>query len=184
MSIFWRMRASLSLSPMACTAAYSGERRARRPARSAPPAGLHLDVLAHSLAEIGGAEGDDLEALRAALVASPCTGRDAHHVPLLELDDLVVDLHTPAPAHDHVHLLLLLVRVAEREAVAGRGALVAQSGLLELERLPREAGLHIRCAPEPGRGVLDVLLEVPARVGHGRSSTTRNPRRASQQARR
>src|SRR5207244_8029031 len=148
-----------------------------------PPVALAIDVFARSLAEIGRADDEDLEALRPGLVASPRTGRDAHHVPLLELDDLVVDLHPPAPAHDHVHLLLLLVRVAEREAIAGRRALVAQAGLLELERLPREAGLHVRCAPEPGRGVLHVLLEVPERVRHGRSSTTRNRRRGPRRAR-
>src|SRR4051812_6744011 len=77
-----------------------------------PPVALALDVFARSLAEIGRADDDDLEALRPGLVASPRSGRDAHHIPLLELDDLVVELHPPAPAHDHVHLLLLLVRVS------------------------------------------------------------------------
>ena len=100
-----------------------------------PPVAPALDVVARILAEIGRAEDEDLEALRPGLVASPRAGRDAHHVPLLDLDDLVVELHPPAPAHDHVHLLLLLVRVAEREAIAGRDALVAQAGLLKLERL-------------------------------------------------
>jgi hypothetical protein len=58
------------------------------------------------------AEDEDLETLRPGLVASLRTGRDAHRIPFLELDDLVVDLHPPAPAHDHVHLFLRLVRVA------------------------------------------------------------------------
>src|SRR2546428_13811085 len=98
-----------------------------------PPVALAIDVFARSLAEIGGAEDEDLETLRPGLVASPRTGRDAHRVPFLELDDLVVDLHPPAPAHDHVHLFLRLVRVAERKAMAGRDALVAQAGSLELE---------------------------------------------------
>src|SRR5712691_11786812 len=75
-----------------------------------PPVALALDVFARSLAEVGRADDDDLEAPRPGLVASPRTGRDAHRVPLLELDDLVVELHPPAPAQDHVHLLLLLVR--------------------------------------------------------------------------
>jgi hypothetical protein len=69
-----------------------------------PPVALALDVFARSLAKIGRADDDDLEALRPGLVASPRTGRDAHHVPLPELDDLVVELHPPAPAHDHVGL--------------------------------------------------------------------------------
>src|SRR5262249_27344146 len=91
-----------------------------------PPVALAVDVLAWSLAEAGCADDEELEPVRPRLVASPRTGRDAHRVPFLELDDLVVDLHPPAPAHDHVHLLLLLVRVAVRKAIAGRDALVAQ----------------------------------------------------------
>src|SRR5205809_7136167 len=75
----------------------------------------------------------------------------------------------PAPAQDHVHLLLLLVRVAVRKAIAGRDALVAQAGLLELERLGRQAELQVRRAVEPGSEVLQVLLEVPQRERHGRN---------------
>src|SRR5262249_29994629 len=84
----------------------------------------------------------------------------------LELDDLVVDLHPPAPAHDHVHLLLRLVRVAVRKAIAGRDALVAQGGSLELERLRRRAELQIRRAVEPRTDVLQILLDVPERERH------------------
>src|SRR5688500_20233236 len=93
-----------------------------------PPVALALDLFARSSAEIGRADDEDLEALRAGLVASPRTGRDAHRVPLLDLDDFVVELHPPAPAQDHVHLLLRLVRVAVRHAIAGRDALAAQAG--------------------------------------------------------
>src|SRR3954447_12287368 len=151
-------------------------RRAPSPARTylalvSPPVALALDVFARSLAEIGSANDDDLEALGPGLVASPRTGRGAHRVPLLELDDLVVELHPPAPAEDHVHLLLLLVRVAVRKAIAGRDALVAQAGLLELERLSRQAELQVRRAVEPGPEVLQVLLEVPERERHGRNPT-------------
>src|SRR5918998_5251421 len=126
-----------------------------------PPVALALDVFARSLAEIGRADDDDLESLRPGLVASPRTGRDAHRVPLLEFDDLVVELHPPAPAQDHVHLLLLPVRVAVRKAIAGRDALVAQARLRELERLGRQAELNVRRAVELGSEVLQVLLEVP-----------------------
>src|SRR5207253_10760588 len=90
-----------------------------------PPVALALDVVARSLPEIGRADDDDLEALRPGLVASPRTGRDAHRVPLLGLDDLVVELHPPAAAQDDVHLLLPLVRMAVRKAVAGRDRVVA-----------------------------------------------------------
>src|SRR2546426_2053197 len=102
-----------------------------------PPVALAIDVFARSLAEIGRADDKDLKALRPGLVASPRPGRHAHRVPFLELDDLVVDLHPPAPAHDHVDLLLRFVRVAVRKAIVGRDALVAQAGFLELERCGR-----------------------------------------------
>src|SRR5918994_2790039 len=136
-----------------------------------PPVALSLDVFTRSFAEIGSAYDDDLEALGPGLVASPRTGRDAHRVPFLELDDLVVELHSPAPAQDYVHLLLRLVRVAVRKAIAGRDALVAQAGLLKLERLGRQAELQVRRAVEPGPEVLQVLLEVPERERHGRDPT-------------
>src|SRR3979411_257707 len=142
-----------------------------------PPVALAIDVFAPSLAEIGRADDEYLEALRPGLVASPRTGRDAHRVPFLELGDLVVELHPPAPAQDHVHLLLLLVRVAVREAIAGRDALVAQAGLLKFKRLACVAKLQVRRGGEVGPDVLQVLLEVPERVRHGRSSTRRNRRR-------
>src|SRR5947209_16745137 len=115
------------------------------PALVSPPVALALDVFARSLAEVGRADDDDLEAPRPGLVASPRTGRDAHRVPLLELDDLVVELHSPAPAQDHVHLLLLPVRVAVRKAIAGRDALVAQAGSLELRQTDLLAALSDAC---------------------------------------
>src|SRR5205085_847799 len=127
------------------------------------------DVFARRLTEIGRAYDEDLETLRPCLVASPRARRDAHRVPLLELDDLVVELHPPAPAHDHVDLLLLPVRVAIRKAIAGRDALVAQAGFLELERLGRQAEFQVRRAVEPGPEVLQVLLEIPERERHARN---------------
>src|SRR5881227_951689 len=131
-----------------------------------PPIALAIDVFALSLAEIGRADHEDLETLRPGLVASPRSGGDAHRIPFLELDDLVVDLHPPAPAHDHVHLLLLLVRVAVRKAIAGRDALVAERGFLEVERLRRRAEFQVRRAVEPGADVLQILLDVAERERH------------------
>src|ERR1700704_5115437 len=163
-------------------ASYCGDCRSSDRALVSPPVALTLHVFARILTEIGRADHDDLEALRPGLVASPRTGWDAHHVPLLDLDDLVVELHPPAPTHDHVHLLLLLVRVAVREAIVGRDALVAQAGLLEFKRLACVAKLQVRRAGEVGPEILQVLLEVPERVRHGRSSTRRN--RAAQGRRR
>src|SRR3954451_10340954 len=145
--------------------------RAARSALVSPPVALTLHVFARILAEIGRPEDENLEALRPALVASPRAGRDAHHVPLLELDDLVVELHPPAPAHDHVHLLLLLVRVAVREAIVGRDALIAQAAPLQPERLARVAELEVRRAVEVGPEILQILPEVPQRERHGRDPT-------------
>src|SRR5215210_7363584 len=132
-----------------------------------PPVALAIDVFARSVAEIGRADDEDLEALRPGLVASPCTRRDAHRVPFLKLDDLLVELHPPAPAQHHVHLLLRLVRVAVRKAIAGWVALVAQGRFLERERLGRRAELQVRRAFEPGSDVLQILLDVPERERHG-----------------
>src|SRR5215204_3810323 len=132
-----------------------------------PPVALAIDVFARSLAEIGRADDEELEALRPGLVASPRIGRDAHRVPFLELDDLVVDLHPAAPAHYHVHLLLLFVSVAVRKAIAGRDALVAQAGFLEFERRCCRAELQVRRAVEPRAEVLQILLDVPERERHG-----------------
>src|ERR671929_2064671 len=131
-----------------------------------PPVAPALDVFARSAAEIRRADDEDLEALRPGLVASPRTGRDAHRVPFPELDDLVVDLHPPAPAQDHVPLLLPLVRVAVRKAIARRDALVAQGGFLELERLGRRAELQVRRAVEPRADVLQILLDIAERERH------------------
>src|SRR4051812_40753862 len=64
-----------------------------------PPVALSVDVSARIVTEVGRADDEDLEALRTRLVTTPRAGRDAHRVPLLELDDLVVDLHPPAPTH-------------------------------------------------------------------------------------
>src|ERR1700732_1551303 len=138
-----------------------------------PPVSLTLHVFPRVLAEVGRAEDEDPEALRPGLVPSPCTGRNAHDVPLLDLDDLVVELHPPAPAHDHEHLLLLLVRVAVREPVVGRDVLIAQAGLLELERPTRETELQVRRAVEVGPDVRQILSEVPERERHSRSLTGR-----------
>src|SRR5262249_30937482 len=120
-----------------------------------PPVPQAIAVFALSLAETWRADDEDLEAVRPGLVAPPRTGRDAHRVPFLQLDDLVVDLHPPAPAHDHVHLFLRLVRVAVRKPVAGWDALVGQAGFLELKRLGRCAELQVRRAVEPRADVLE-----------------------------
>src|SRR5919199_522240 len=144
-----------------------------------PPIALAIDVFARSLAEIGRADDQDLEALRPGLVASPRAGRDAHRVPFLQLDDLVVELHPAGPAHDHVHLLLRLVRVAVRKAIAGRDAPTATGTLY---RQPHLTSLGVPVS-SPGVG----LHEVPGRTSvticcqgrwHSRSSAETRSSRA------
>src|SRR5437763_6999354 len=132
-----------------------------------PPVALTIDVFAGILPEVGRADDEDLEALWPGLVASPGAGRDAHRIPFLKLDDLVVGFHPPAPAQHHVHLLLLRVRVAVRKAIAGRDALVAQGGFFEPERLGRRTELQVGRALELGAEVLQTLLDVAERERHG-----------------
>jgi hypothetical protein len=86
---------------------------------------------------------------------------------LLQVHDVVVELNPTATTHDHVDLLLPLVPVAERLAEVGRVALVADPRVLELQRAPREARLHVGREAEVGGLVLDVLLQVHVCVsGH------------------
>jgi hypothetical protein len=59
------------------------------------------------------------------------------------------------------------VRVAVRKAIAGRDALVAQGGFLEVERLGRRTELQVRRAVEPRAEVLQILLDVPERERQG-----------------
>src|SRR3954470_18247105 len=96
-----------------------------------------LPVPAVGLAAAGG---DDLQALRAGLEAAGHLRRDADHVPLLDLDDLVVELDAARAGDDRVDLLLDLVAVAA--CLLSR--LVAPATHAELggiEKLPREAAL-------------------------------------------
>jgi len=53
------------------------------------------------------------------------------------------------------------MRVAVREPVVGRDALIAQAGPLELERLTRVTELQVRRAVEVGPDVRQILSEVP-----------------------
>jgi ADP-ribose pyrophosphatase YjhB (NUDIX family) len=133
-----------------------------------PPVALPFDVVTPTRAEAGCSEHEQLEAVGAGFVASPRAGWNAHRVPEPDLDDLVVELHPPAPAHDDVDLLLLPVRVPVREAVPGRDALVAEAGPLERERVGGQAELQLRRTVEVGPDVLQVAPEVSVRERHAR----------------
>jgi len=69
--------------------------------------------------------------------------------------------------------------VAVRKAIAGRDALVAQGGFLELERLGRRAELQVRRAVEPRAHVLQILLDVVERERHGAILWRHSPTLAS-----
>src|SRR4051794_2988525 len=123
-----------------------------------PPVARALDVVARGLAEVRSADDEQLQAVRARLVAPPRPGRDPHDVPLSEQDDLVVQLHATAAAHDDIHLLLPPMRMAVREAITRRDALIAEPGVLELERLGREPELQLGISVEVGADILEVVL--------------------------
>src|SRR3954466_9221509 len=113
-----------------------------------------LPVPAFGLAASGG---DDLEAVRARLEAARHLGRDTNHIPLLDLDDLVVQLDATRAIDDRIDLLLDLVAVARRL----RSRLVAPAAHAELggiEKLAREAAVD-PLGPA-GFDVLEVLDHV------------------------
>src|SRR5581483_2501015 len=146
----------------------SGMRATLALALAGPPVAPALHVFARIVAQVRRTDDEDLEAVRARLVAPPHAGRDAHGVPLLELDDLAVDFHPPAPPDDNVDLLLRQVCVAVRKAVAGRDALIAQGRVLQRERLRRSAELQVGRAVELRTEVLEIPLDVRERERHGR----------------
>ena len=74
------------------------------------------------------------------LVAPPRPGRDADDVPLLDSDDLVVELHAPAPPRTTTHTPPLARDACGRtESGSRRNPLIAQTRLLEPERPARGA---------------------------------------------
>src|SRR3954452_24364668 len=106
---FHASKPALTISTFSCAIACAVSRgEGVSPLANTPPVATTLDVFAPSLAKTGRDDDNEVQALRPCLVASPRTGRNAHCVPLPDLNDLVVELHTPAAAPDHVHLFLRL----------------------------------------------------------------------------
>ncbi len=122
-----------------------------------PPTPLAVDVDARVVAEIRCAEHEELETIRPCFEAAPHAGRHAYCVPLRDVDDVVVELHPAAAADEDENFLLDRVRVADREPVTGRQRLVAESSLLELERLCRRPELDARWAAQDRTDVLESL---------------------------
>src|SRR6478609_1309461 len=101
-----------TMATVSCAIATPVSSSRKGPRSATPTVAGPLDIVARSVAEMWCADYEDLEAVRAGLVAAPGSRRDAHRIPLHDLDDLVVELHPAAAAHHHVHLFLLHVRVA------------------------------------------------------------------------
>ena len=108
------------------------------------------------------AEGEVLAPVRAALHVAHRVLVEADRVPLLELDDLVVDLHAGGAFDDDVDLFLARVFVAEGDPKPRREREQAQAEGLALDRRAGEARLHSGRHVELRRGILDV-----AEVGLG-----------------
>src|SRR3954463_10700059 len=128
----------------------------------APPALLEVRVAG---AGVRRAERDELRAVGACLDPAHRLLRDADRVPLLQVDDLVVELHPCRAADEDEDLLLLVVRMPPGDPEVRRKALVADPRVLELERDAAHPELDVRRKPEALRLVFD-LSEVDLRV-HG-----------------
>src|SRR5580698_2845627 len=95
-----------------------------------PPAHQHLAV---SLA--ARAEREQVEARGSGLESTGDLGSDSDRVERLKLYDLVVQLYAPGTGHDNVHLLGALMLVRERLALPGLDAVVAEAGVLRVQRI-------------------------------------------------
>ena len=102
------------------------------------------------------AEGDHLEAVVPRLEGAGHRRRDPDCVERLHLDHLVVEFHPAAAPDDDVDLLRLVVVVTERLAFVRLQAVIAEAGVLGLDVLPGETGLHRVAVAEVRRRILDL----------------------------
>src|SRR3954465_6723377 len=82
-----------------------------------PPAGFDLPV---ALLRAIGADDDHLHAVLAGLEGAHRGGRDAHHIPLADVEDDLADLEATRAAGDDVDLFLDLMVVADGRPEARR----------------------------------------------------------------
>ena len=92
---------------------------------------------------------------------------DANRIPLLEVFDLVLDLHPRTAADEDVNLLLVLVLMAEGQSETWRYPAVAEPRLFEPQRNARHAELEIGREAEIGRLIVGVLEIEMCVVAHG-----------------
>src|SRR3954471_5705511 len=131
--------------------------------RSVGPEVLH-ELAVAALGPVG-ADRDDLKALRAALEGAHDRRRDAHDVPALEVDHLVVEAHAAGSADDDVRLLLLAVAMSVRRLEVRRVAEVGDAEVVGVEVLAPEA--RLQSVGARGRGVVDVLEVLDRESRHG-----------------
>jgi hypothetical protein len=94
---------------------------------------------------------------------------DTNRVPLLEVPDLLLDLHPRTAADEDIDLLLVLVFVAERKSEPGRHPAVAEPRLLEPQGNARHPELEIGREAEVRSlilGVLEIEMCVIAHVAN------------------
>ena len=91
---------------------------------------------------------------------------DANGIPLLELLDLVLDLHPRCPADEDVDLLLVLVLVAEGQTKTGGDAAIAEPRLLEPQGHASHSELEIRRETEVRRLILGILEIEMCEIAH------------------
>ena len=120
-----------------------------------------------ALLGLGPTDRDDLQPLGPRLERAHNLRRDAHDIPVVELDHLIIEQHPPRPADDHVRLLLLAMAVRHRAAQVRRVAEEADAEVARVEMLAAEAALDPGCSLADG--VLDVQEVDGGEAGHGAS---------------
>src|SRR3954469_3396803 len=154
---------------MTRTTSCTRTRTSRRPSHARSSLGpADFGSLAVAALGLGAADGDQLEAVRAGAEGSRRLRSHAHHVPLTQVQHLVIDQDLPGSAHDHVGLLLLAVPMAALALVVRRVAPVADPEVAGVEVLTAEASLQ--ALDLVGRRVVDLKQVDFGEVGHGTES--------------
>ena len=94
------------------------------------------------------ADRDELQPVGSGLESPDDLGRDAHHVPLTKLHDLVVEEDATRPGHDDIGLLLFTMAVGHRTAQVGLIAEEADAQVARVQDAYAQTGPGARV---PGR---------------------------------
>src|SRR4029079_10195488 len=88
--------------------------------------------------------------------------RDPHYIPLLEIDDLVVELDSSRAADDQIDLLLLSMAVADATAVVRAVAEEAEAEVFRVEMRSSKARFHLTAVTR--LDLFQVDLREPAQI--------------------